>query len=273
MIRVCIAGRNHEAFTEQCLSSVLVQNGSFTIDWTDDASDTEGAFRYVEQRLFRGVIPFPDHHVERRVERRGGLANLWHAIQRAKDDDVCVLLGGDDWLELGAFKTIIKEYEDPHCWLTYGTYRNSNGAPALTQQWNGQDVRHQPFGFMPLTCRAWLAKKIHVEDLQIGGGFWQPSSGDIAITLPLLEMAGYERCRYIKTPYYMRRIHDGNDHAIDGKLQSFCNWLTYLRPKYSWLASRNTTPVRTPHVLRRSIWFRPDQPYGYQAPYPGSVLR
>lgn len=263
MIRVCIIGRNHEDYTEQCLLSVLAETTTgHVIDWTDDASvspSNYGATLLAERMLHR------PHRVERREERRGGLANLWHAIQRAEDDDVCVLMGGDDWLEPGALERVAKEYENPETWLTYGTYRNERrqGTPCAEgdaeptcYEWDGCDIRPHDFLWAPLTCKAWLAKKILVEDLKIAG-WWQWSGGDVALNVPMVEMAGPEHARFIADVWYTRRLHDGNDATVDCNLQYYCNWVAYGRPRYSRLASRADTPVRTPHKVKYSLLFSP----------------
>jgi hypothetical protein len=260
--RICIGGRNHEAFTEQCLASALAQGPHVTVDWTDDASDTPAAFQIASRMLLDR-----DHRYEQRVERRGGLANLWHAIGRASDDDVCVLLGGDDWLEPRALERVAKEYEDPACWLTYGSYANTDpNVPVFCEPWDGSDPRPHDFIWMPLTCRAWLAKKILEEDLKIAG-WWQWTAGDVALNVPMIEMAGPEHVRFIEDVWYTRRIHPQNDGTVDRRLQDYCYWVSYGRPRYGRLASKDDAPVRTPHKLGYSILFSPDQPFGMGVAY------
>jgi glycosyltransferase involved in cell wall biosynthesis len=297
MMRICIAGRNHAAFVEECLASVLAQRVELSVDWTDDASDTpeaaeiahrmlrlsfsgRGLFRE-DARVRLGVLPYATsqcdeagreyrgfHRVERRHERRGGLANLWHAIQRAAEDDVCVLMGGDDWLEPGGLARVAKAYEDPETWLTYGSYQNARprGRPREgpdpvppCREWTGCDIRPYDFLWMPLTCRTWLAKKVLVEDLKIAG-WWQWSGGDVALNVPMVEMAGPAHARFIPDVWYTRRLHADNDTAIDANLQYYCNWISYGRPRYSRLASREDAPVRTPHRVNYSLLFSPNQP-------------
>jgi hypothetical protein len=255
--RVCIAGRNHAAFTEACIISVLQQREvDLTVDWTDDASDTPEAFQIASRLLLS-----KDHRYARQSHRVGGLANIWFALQRAADDDVCVILGGDDRLEPGALSRVLREYEDPACWLTYGSYRNTDpNIPAFTGRWEGEDVRPHDFIWMPLTCKAWLAKKVLEEDLKIAG-WWQWSSGDVALNVPMVEMAGVAHARHIADVWYTRTIHQGNDTSVDRWLQDYCNFYSYGRPRYSALASRDDTPVRTPHELPFSIIFKPGRAF------------
>lgn len=265
--RVCIAGRNHEAYTEQCIESVLGQEGDVVIDWTDDASNTSDAIAIAAKTVEHTYrAPKEEHRLMANLGRLGGIENLWRAALRAKEDDVCVILGGDDWLEPGAIARIAKEYEDPECWMTYGTYRNDDGSPPVCSKWDGSDPRDLMFLWAPLTVRGALIRKVLEDDLKIGGWFL-PSSGDVGLTLPLVEMAGPERCRYIEDIWFVRRMHAQNDHALDRRLQDFCSWMAYAKPRYSKLASLEDAPVRTPHLLRRSMLFAPQYMHGMNVAY------
>jgi hypothetical protein len=262
--RVCIAGRNHERFTEKCLTSVLSQEGDFTIDWTDDASFTPEA--YVLARQLLGDNPY--HDFRRIPERRGGLANLRASIMRTDDDAVDVLLGGDDELKPGAFARIAKEYEDPECWCTYGQLENTEGPEHYrAYEWvKGSDPRDQQFLWAPFTVRAKLAKKVLEEDLQMNGSFFM-SSGDVALNIPIIEMAGHDRTRWIPDAWYTRRLHAGNDHNVDGRFQDFCAWMALCKPRYARLTSIDDAPIRTPHLLRNSIIFTPQHGRGHYVAY------
>jgi hypothetical protein len=265
--RVCVAGRNHSAFTEECVTSILCQEGAdFVIDWTDDASTEKVSAMF----LAAGAVAKMGghgHHLERRPDRRGGLANLWHAIRRAHDDDVCVLVGGDDWLEPGALERVAREYEDPECWLTYGQMKNTLGPEHFrAYPWNGKDPREQTFLWAPLTVRAKLVKKICEDDLKMAGWFFL-SGGDVALNIPLVEMAGPERSRFIAEPWYNRRIHAGNDHNVDRRFQDFCGWRALCKPRYARLPSLEDAPIRTPHLLRSSIIFTPQHAMGHAVDY------
>lgn len=295
MIRfyVCIIGRNLEhAWVEKNIRSVLEQETvdialdlrpgrpirsvvtgpvfgkepyQLTIDWTDDASDNarhSGLYRARAMLEKDASVTEPNGHLwtENRV-RMGGLHNFYRAIHRAADDDVIVLLGGDDWIDPGSLERVAKLYEDPECWLTYGTWKNDNGKPTHQSfEWDGCELRDQfhEFLWMPFTCRAWLAKKVREEDLKMGGNFF-PSSGDVALNIPIVEMAGPEHARWIEEPWYNRRIHEQNDTSVDAALQYFCSWKAYAKPRYSRILGRNDEPTRTAHTMNYGLAFKPDE--------------
>lgn len=282
--RFCVPGRNHAAFTEQCLRSILTQEGKhdFVIDWVDDASDKPEAFQtarkmfgmhpsrhqeempYLSECVWKNKSERDAHafRLERRSHRVGGMKNLYDMGHRADDDEILVIIGGDDHVEPFALSRIAEEYKDPQCWLTYGTYENSDGFPKVAERWHGADPRASKFVWAPLTVKAWLWKKMFPEDLQIGSGLWMPSSADVAFTLPLVEMAGVPRCRYVEDVWYRRRVHPGNDHNTDSRLQTFCGWMACAKDRYSRLAGPNDTPKRTPHKLSWSILFSPRVQFG-----------
>lgn len=260
--RICVAGRNHEEFTEQCIASVLAQKGDFILDWTDDASRTDAAYQIAE-RMLRAER----HIITRRPWRHFAMFNLWRAMHRAEDDEVCVLLGGDDWLDPWALERIAKEYEDPTCWCTYGQLHNDVGpASFCSYEWDGTDPRMQAFLWAPFTMRAKLAKKVVEDDLLLNGSFFQ-TSGDVALNIPIIEMAGHDRSRFIPDAWYNRHIHAGNDHNVNGRFQDFCSWEAMMKPRYSRLETMDDAPVRTPHTDGNSIIFTPKYLRGHFVAY------
>lgn len=42
---------------------------------------------------------------------------------------------------------------------------------------------------------------------------------DVAIMLPLLEIAGFDKVKFNPTPIYFYRIHPQNDYSVDPRLQ------------------------------------------------------
>lgn len=276
-IVVCVTGRNHAEHAKETLDSIRALRAPlldipWSVRWIDDASDegAPGASPAVE--IADRLLPVGDKVIEN-VYAVGGLANFHKCIDVASPRDVLVFVGGDgDTLTPSALAQISQKYEDPECWLTYGTLRNSDGSPApySRRMPDNVDPRSCVFGWAPLTVRAWLAKKILREDLMLTDTLYMPAGGDVALTLPLVEMAGPSRCRFIEEPWYVRKIHARNDHVVNRRLQNFCAWDACTRPRYSRLASPEDTPTRTPHVLDWSIAFYPE--LGEATTLPGGIM-
>lgn len=270
--RVVAAGRNHAAYTEECVRSVITQmtRANVVCDWTDDASDDGPEAYDVAKRILgidRAKVSFSsqEHYAVRRVERVGGLCNWWRAVQRAAEDDVLVFLGGDDYLEPGALARVYREYnEDRHCWVTYGSMHNvpDGRITNICEPWEPPYATRPPKTFMwvAFTCRAWLAKKILERDLKLAGSFFM-SSGDAAFTTPIVEMAGPEHVRLIKEKWYARRIQPGNDGWVDPGYQHYCTMRAYMKPHYSRVSGPDDTPTRSGHVLPYGLIVMPNEPF------------
>lgn len=238
-IHVISAGRNHHAFAEWSIRSVLEQHIPDGVElaytWIDDASEPRSAW----PSTMKAVTLLPGTRVVRNTYRRGALANVYDAcmLAVASDSDVIVHLGGDDYLLPGAIEKVAKMFSDPECWASYGSYVASDPTHVMRAgPMQHADFRNHPFVWMPFCWRAALTPKIREEDLKIGG-FWQMGSGDTALYLPILEMAGIDRLRYCLDPLVQYNIHPGNDSSVDKRLQDFCHWVSYQRPRYKRLAS------------------------------------
>lgn len=255
-IHIISAGRNHQQWARRSVRSVLDQHVPEGVElaytWIDDASAPAVDPGAQDEHMM--IVRTPD--------RRGGLRNIYEAAMRS-DADVCFAMGGDDQLLPGAVARLAELFMAQTCWVMYGSYVATDPAHVVRSRpvAGVVDVRNYPFVWMPLAWRAALTLHIRVEDLQIGGGYWQPSSGDVALTLPLLEMAGPLRVRYNKQPLVLYRVHDGNDATTDRVLQDFLWWYSRSRPRYSQLARLEDEPVidvtdpRSP--VRDAIQFAP----------------
>ena len=177
----------------------------------------------------------------RNKQRLRKLANVYRAIHLCKDNEIVVMVDGDDWLaHRGVFKFINREYGDKNVWFTYGQYRNEPAREA--ERWGfsvrgycrpvpsriqeRKIYRRRNFIYMhPRTFYAWLFKLIKLEDLIAVGvkgfrGDFYPASNDLAIFYPIVEMA-HKRTRFISKILYIRNLYsDIVGFKVDSKLQS-----------------------------------------------------
>lgn len=180
-------------------------------------------------------------------KRRYALANIHRAIWKEcpSDDAVVVILDGDDYfLHEHVLERIAHEYLDPAVWLTYGQYIN---IPAATlgicrdfprDVLAGNKFRQYPFiASHPRTFKAWLFKQIKLEDLCYKGRFFSVTY-DVAIMLPMLEMASPNHIRFISKPLYAYRHYENNDYAVRYKKLAHRESVIRSRQRYQPLLQR-----------------------------------
>lgn len=146
-------------------------------------------------------------------QKKYALSNIVNAIssQNMSDNDIIVLLDGDDWLS--STKTLSKlfeVYKDKEVFMTYGSYVfNPTGTrgPEPSEyskqvieqnlfredQWRASHLR---------SFRKKIWNKIHLKDLKGEDGKYYPMAYDQAIMLPLLELSA-ERSRYVSDSLYV----------------------------------------------------------------------
>jgi glycosyltransferase involved in cell wall biosynthesis len=187
---VVIVGQNNGANVAKTLSSVFSQcYENYRVIYIDDASD-DGSYD-----LARDLIYDSSHlgqvTLVRNEERLGHLANIYRAVQICKDEEIVVILQGEDWL---AHEWVLQRlnayYADPDLWLTYGQYRDfPTYELGICQECKEMNFRLQPFQTSHLkTFYAALFKKIREPDFIYGGQFL-PAASDLAYMTPMLEMA------------------------------------------------------------------------------------
>src|SRR5882672_8615264 len=176
---VVIPGRNTERWVEKCLNSIITQEYPFArFLWIDDDS-ADNSVRIARSRLILDTALT----IETREERCGGLANVFSAVHmHAQDDEIVVVVGGDDWLYgNGVLSSLSKVYADPNVWVTYGQMISTDGKTGWCKPYTSEDFRSvAALHFLsPMTFRAKLFKKIWIEDLMLGYD-WYPMAGDSA---------------------------------------------------------------------------------------------
>ena len=195
---------NAQPFLERCINSLKRQKyDNFSCILIDDVS-TDNSHK-VAKKAIAGDNRFK---LIKNDEKCYALKNISDAIDAsgASDDDVIVLLDGDDWfasgLTLGHLNT---HYQKSDCWMTYGSYVMhpygiKGPEPSAYPQniidsntyredmWRASHLR---------TFRKKLWDKINKKDLQDANGNFYKMAYDQAIMLPLIEMSG-DRCKYLE---------------------------------------------------------------------------
>lgn len=130
--------------------------------------------------------------------------NLWRAVGSVDPDDVVALVDGDDWLTgKSSLAHIASLYEDPEVWVTYGSYAFADGRRGHAAEYSpDESVRTSPWRATHLkTFRAKLFHHLKPADFQIDGA-WLERCVDLATMFPLVELAGWDRTRFVSESLY-----------------------------------------------------------------------
>jgi len=137
--------------------------------------------------------------------RRGALNNLYRTIHSCKDDDIVVLVDGDDWLANNIFKRLDIEYKQNKKWLTHGHYikHPSKKIAEINNYIKDIPIRSQSFKATHLrTFYVGLFKKIKLKDLLDRNDKFYLMAWDVSFMLPMLEMC-FEKRVFIKDIMYV----------------------------------------------------------------------
>lgn len=189
---IVIVGRNNGAFLDKTLRSALTQNyENYRVIYIDDASD-DGSFSLARDLIYDSGSSHRVHLIQNE-RRAGGIGNLAQAINVCDDEEIVVVLGGEDFLaHEWTLQRLNQYFANPDLWMALGQYMKfptfDLGAKEPYLEF---DLRNQPsrFSFSQLKVfYASLFKKIETSDLIYHGEF-MPDTADMAYMIPLFEMA------------------------------------------------------------------------------------
>jgi len=194
---------NTEGFIGRTIYSLKRQNNKnfkcyMIDDCSDDRSPTIAALSTASDDRFELVQNLDKKYA------LGNIAETIGNIEDIDDEDIIILLDGDDWLPSNkTLSHLEKVYNSQDCLMTYGSYVYAphgekgvepsqypqdiiNNNSFRTDQWRASHLR---------TFKHKLWKEINHDDLKNSEGYYKVAY-DQAIMLPLLEMAA-ERATYI----------------------------------------------------------------------------
>lgn len=221
-LKIIVPFYNAQRFLKQCQESLLAQDFS---NWeailADDCSTDDSKAE---------VISEPRITYKRNESRTTALLNIHTSIMSsgASDEDIICLLDGDDFLFRKNSLSIINEMYADNTLLTYGQYIWPNGMTGHCIPYTKESFsRLRNGGYWASHFRTFkfkLYKELLKQDPDLycyknsNGDFFK-TCYDIAIMTPLMEIAGFEKIKFNPQPVYYYRIHEANDHAVDGLAQ------------------------------------------------------
>lgn len=208
---------NCDKYIERCLFSIMSQSfKDFKCYITDDVS-TDGTVQKIKSAIKddNRFILIENHT---KFYQPGNYDQVIR-FRGIEGDEVCVEIDGDDWLPSPKVLERINEvYQDPNVWMTSGSFKYHDGRPGFANPpQNFKNIRNQTFTLSHIrTWKAWLWKKILLEDLKDENGEYWNVAGDLAFMFPMLEMAGQEHYRFLPEILYIyNESNPLNDHKVN----------------------------------------------------------
>jgi glycosyltransferase involved in cell wall biosynthesis len=229
-------------FLSQCVASLMSQKyDNFHVVFVDDAS-TDGALDKLPKDDSRVTI------IHNEI-RKTALENLHNAIMNhCNPDDIVVFVDGDDWLPNKKVLSEINDFYNKHdCWIMYGQASWTDGRRGFASAYLNEEfsnLRNAPFRVSHIrSFRAGLYQMIQTQDptfscLKDKSGEFYKMTYDVAIMLPILEMAGPDKTRFNDTILY---IYNRNNPISDDRVNQQLQWNIHAeinqKPKFKKIES------------------------------------
>ena len=200
---------NVERWIDKCITSLKKQKyKNFECYLIDDLSTDSTA--KVANNLIKNDNRFK---LIKNTTKQYALGNIYKTINKIKcrDDDVIILLDGDDWLASSYSLNILSNtYKEKDCLMTYGSYvYNPSGVAGVEpSKYPDEVVKNNLYrkdSWRASHLRSFkykLWKHLREEDLKDDEDQFFEMAYDQAIMLPLLEMAS-DRAEYISDVLYV----------------------------------------------------------------------
>jgi hypothetical protein len=160
------------------------------------------------------------------------IQNLLAALDAMSDDQIVVLLDGDDWLARPDALQIVANAHAAGAWITHGSYMTADGEPGICAPYLSANYRREPWKASHLkTFRASLFHKIRPESFLGPDGKLIEHCTDQVLMFPMLEMAGPSRVKFIKETLYVYNFASSYEKANGNAAErATSEWLRAQKP-------------------------------------------
>lgn len=214
---------NAEPFIEKCVGSIISQDyKNYRVLFVDDAStdigfeliDNDGRFIKIKNK-----------------ENKGLLYNYTTYLPLyANEDDIIVVLDGDDSLYGNKVLSYLNDFYNEHgCMVTYGQSLWTDGRRGFARPYTEQEfnnLRRTQFlashlrTFKYLCFKELMNQDSNFDSFKDKNGNFYMMAGDVATMYPIMEIAGFEKVKYIDKILYLYNIHNPiSDHIKNQQLQ------------------------------------------------------
>lgn len=226
MFKIVVVGGPAEKYIDRCLQSILSQTEAFEAQVVLDpvGDDTYLLAKKYECGNLKVILNDQQDYAMQNIVK--GIELL-----KCSYDDIIVTVDADDWFASNEALSIVRRYydQDPELLVTYGSWVGypdpncaTNCAPYLRHEfdsglrnfsWRGTHLR-------TLKYKVW--QNIQNKDLRDNDGKYLKTAWDMAFMIPALEMAGYDRSKYIPEKIYTyNKETPFNDEKMRYKQQLF----------------------------------------------------
>ncbi|RTL07410.1 glycosyltransferase family 2 protein [Candidatus Dependentiae bacterium] len=245
---------NNEQWVEKNLSMIISQKyHNFKIIIVDDAS-TDNTSSIIQTFIKSHGIEEKTTFIQNKLRKRK-LANLYDVLYTVEDEEIVVIIDGDDWLAHPYVFSYINNLYNTDIFFTYGQYQNIPASESIAWGFNpmgyakpvpefivnNQSYRKGPFYYMHLrTFKGWIFKLIQLKDLitdTVEGfvGDFFPASNDLAMYYPIVEMA-HTKVHFVKDIVYMRNVSSRLvGFKVDRTIQVNAGQEIKRKKPYQWL--------------------------------------
>lgn len=184
-----------------------------------------------------------EHHIHDASEWDAPRAHFDYLVRVIADldpHDIVISLDLDDHFSTPDALAIIERAHDLGAWMTYGSFKYSDGRTGFAAQSNSDTCRKDPWVMTHTkSFRAGLFKRIKVEHLKMNGE-WLPHARDLALMFPMAEMAGPAHCIFLPHVTYVYHLETSGEwtggdafREEERKCVEYVRWL----PKYERIES------------------------------------
>lgn len=215
---------NAEAYIGKCIQSVNDQvSEGFDIHHIiiDDGSTDRTAAEIKKHSGPRQVVITHEKNLGPIQSQLDGFAK---ARELGSDYDIIAQLDGDDWFSRPDALTIVnRTYLSTEAGATYGNYTSTAGVPSCCRipDWENlrKDLKRNGWPFSHLrTFRMGYTRYLKDSELRDEDGDYYVSAQDVALYLPIAEMAGLDKVVFIQTPIVTYNMHNP---LRDGSIRYF----------------------------------------------------
>ena len=198
---------------------------NYEVIFIDDASTDQSAQNINSDH--------PNFTLIQNKKNLGRLSNNYQALKNHCDpSDIAVFLEGDDWFAHEKVLSEVNEFYNQYdCWLSYGHGMRINGElgraePICSKKELFLSRLNANYAYFSMcTFRAGLFHKLLEQDPEVSylknnQGNWCRLRGDLALMVPLVELAGFEKIRFnSKVSFISTQRSDLSDEIIQAEEQ------------------------------------------------------